>query len=89
MMLASTFIKYDTVDDSLTSDSSIIMTRLMSVNHPCILFNSKYESGGTIEPPGCTIVLPGGTIVLPHSTIVPPLESDNLSASSFSIIRHA
>ena len=46
-------------------------------------------SGGTIVLCGSTLVLPGGTIVLPHSTIVPPLESDNLSASSFSIIRHA
>ena len=44
--------------------------------------------GGTIVLPGGIIVLPGGMIVLPSSTIVPPLESDNLSASSFSIIRH-
>ena len=41
----------------------------------------KYKSGGTTVLPGSTIVLPSGTIVL-------PLETDNFSASSFSLISY-
>ena len=49
---------------------------------------SIINSGGTIVLPSGTIVLPGGTIVLPSGTIVLPLETDNLSASSFSLISY-
>ena len=41
----------------------------------------KHKSGGTIVLRDSTIVLPSGTIVL-------PLETDNLSASSFSLISY-